>query len=211
MSITSVACASRSGMDPTQASPTYTRPPTGMAASDTSNANSDSEETEQLDCLSDSQLLERLREEISRAERQGNALSCLLVTIGNLEELSREHGSELSQRTLAYVSSALRRQLRDFDRVGRPSERELLIVLPGADAPRGEVVARRVLERLRTIKIEADGKRAPLRISVGLAAWREGTSAEDLLAQTRAAAQRASGVETVSGMTTASPPALGRP
>jgi len=164
-----------------------------------------------MDCLSASGLMDRLREEISRAARQGTALSCLLVTIGNLEELDREHGGELSQRTLLYVGTALRRQLRDFDRIGRPGERELVLVLPGADGPRGEVVARRVLERLRTIKIEADGKRQPLRISVGLAAWREGADAEELLAQTRAAAQRASGVEISSGVAAASPPALGRP
>lgn len=164
-----------------------------------------------MDCLSASELTTRLREEINRAERHGTALSCLLVQIGNIEELSREHGSELAQRTLAYVASALRRQMRDFDRIGRPGERELVVVLPGADGPHGEVVARRVLERLRTIKIEADGRRRPLRISVGLAAWRQGTSAEDLLSQTRAAAERASGTEVSAGTASASPPALGRP
>ena len=108
------------------------------------------------------------------------------------------------------MASALRRQLRDFDRIGRPGERELLVVLPGADSPRGEVVARRVLDRLRSIKIEADGKRRPLRISVGLAAWREGVDGEELIARARAAAQRASG-EVPSSGATASPPALGRP
>ena len=90
------------------------------------------------------------------------------------------------------------------------ANRGLLVVLPGADSPRGEAVARRVLERLRTIKIEADGKRRPLRISVGLAAWGEGVTAEDLIAQTRAAAQRAAGTDVARG-TAASPPALGRP
>jgi diguanylate cyclase (GGDEF)-like protein len=182
-----------------------------MAASDTTETSSHPDNGEQMDCLSASELTDRIREEISRAGRQGTALSCLLVTIGNLEELTREHGSELSERTLAYVGRALQRQLRDFDRIGRPSDRELLVVLPGADGPRGEVVARRVLERLRTIKIEAEGKRQPLRISVGLAAWREGISAEDLLAHARAAAQRAAGVEVSSGAATVSPPALGRP
>ena len=162
-------------------------------------------------CLSAPALMERLEEEISRAARHGTPLSCLLVTIGNLEELSREHGSELSERTLAYVGSALRRQMRRFDQIGQPSDSELLVVLPGADGPRGEIVARRVLDRLRTIKVDADGTRRPLRISVGLAAWRESLSGEDLLAQTRAAARADQVGDTSSGITTASPPALGRP
>jgi diguanylate cyclase (GGDEF)-like protein len=181
-----------------------------MAASDP-NPNSDPTSGGQIACLSASALAERLEEEINRAGRHGTPLSCLLVTIGNLDELAREHGGELLERTLAYVASALWRQLRRFDRVGRPSEGELLVVLPGADGPRGEIVARRVLERLRTIKLEADGMRRPLRISVGLAAWREDLSAEDLLAQTRAAAQRGLVSDATSGIATASPPALGRP
>jgi diguanylate cyclase (GGDEF)-like protein len=139
-------------------------------------------------CLSAPALQQLLEEEIKRAERHDTALSCLLVVIDNLDELSREHGSELPEQTLAYVGGALRRELRQFDRVGRPSDSELLIVLPGADGPRGEIVARRVLDRLRTIKVEAEGIRRPLRVSVGLASWREDDSGEDLLSQTRAAA-----------------------
>src|SRR5580698_9490000 len=92
-------------------------------------------------------LSERLAEEISRAERHGTHLSCLLVIIENLDEMAREHGGELREQTLGYVAGALRRELRRFDRIGRPSDRELLIVLPGADGPRGEMVARRVLDR----------------------------------------------------------------
>ena len=165
----------------------------------------------EVECLSAAALSARMNEEISRAGRHGMPLACLLVTIGNLEELSREHGPELPARTLAYVSRALLPQLRDFDRIGRPSDNELLVLLPGADGPRGEIVARRVLDRLRTIKIEAAGERRPLRISVGLAAWHENLSAEDLLAQTRAAAQRGFSGEPPTGATAVSPPALGRP
>jgi diguanylate cyclase (GGDEF)-like protein len=200
-------------MDPTQPSAlrTLVRHTTGMAASDTSDPDPQLQGAEQIETISAFELQERLREEINRAGRQGTPLACLLVTIGNLEELSRVHSSDLSERTLAYIGSALRRQLRDFDRIGRPSERELFVILPGADGPRAETVARRVLVRLRTIKIEADGKRRPLRVSVGLAAWREGVSDQELLAQTRAAASRAAGVEPPLGGVTVSPPALGRP
>ena len=157
------------------------------------------------DCLTPAALGERLEEEIGRAERYGTGLSCLLVAIDNLDELAREHDGALREQTIDYVASALRRELRRFDRVGRvgPSglggqgaqgreggwaaAADLLIVLPGADGPRGEIVARRALERVRTIKVEAAGTRQPLEISVGLAAWQQDASAEALLARARAA------------------------
>ena len=148
-------------------------------------------------CLSAQGLTERMEEEINRAGRHGTPLSCLVVVIENLNELRTAHGSELSEQTLVYVSEALRHELRRFDRVGRPSEGELAVLLPGADGPRGEIVARRALARMRAIKVEADGERRPLRVSVGLAAWREDVDGEELLAQTRAAARRENGLETI--------------
>jgi diguanylate cyclase (GGDEF)-like protein len=147
------------------------------------------------DWLPAAALGERIDEEIKRAERHGTHLSCLLVVIENLEELAREHGGELREQTLGYVAAALRGELRRFDRIGRPSEPELLIVLPGADGPRGEMVARRVLDRLRAIKVEARGARRPLRVAVGLAAWQDGVGADELLVRTRAASQVANGEE----------------
>jgi diguanylate cyclase (GGDEF)-like protein len=147
----------------------------------------------EVECLSAPALRERVDEEIVRAERHGTQLSCLLVVIDEFEEVVHEQGAELREQTLSYVAGALGRELRRFDRIGRPSELELLIVLPGADGPRGEMVARRVLDRLRTIKLEAQGARRPLRVSVGLAAWRDESSAEDLLTRTRAAAHGGTG------------------
>src|SRR5205085_11292146 len=126
-----------------------------MAASDTT-VSSDPLSTELSSCLSAAALSERLDEEIGRAERHGTQLGCLRLVIDNLGEISRELGGDLPQQTLAYVGGALRRELRRFDRIGRPRDDELLIVLPGADGPRGEMVARRILERVRTIKVEAD-------------------------------------------------------
>lgn len=143
-----------------------------------------------LDCLPARALAERLEEEISRAGRHGTPLSCLLVAIDDLPQLAARHGRELPEQALAYAGPALLRELRRFDRVGRPSATELLVILPGADGPRGEIVARRVIDRLRAIKIETDGVRRPLRVSVGLAAWREDLDGRQLLAQTRLAARR---------------------
>jgi diguanylate cyclase (GGDEF)-like protein len=140
-----------------------------------------------IEYLSAPALRERLEEEVNRAGRHGTALSCLLLDIEDLREVRRAHGEELAERVLAYVELALRRELRRFDRVGRPTAGELLVVLPGADGPRGEVVARRVLDRLRAIKLESAGERRSLRVAVGLAPWRAGMSAAALLAGARTA------------------------
>jgi diguanylate cyclase (GGDEF)-like protein len=134
-----------------------------------------------------------LAEEIDRARREDTSLSCLLLRLEDLEELRSRYGSELPDQALDYLEGTLRRELRRSDRVGRPSYGELLVILPGADGPQGEIVARRVLDRLRTVKVEADGVRHPLRISAALAVWRAQLSSEELLAETRTAARLCSG------------------
>jgi GGDEF domain-containing protein len=175
-----------------------------MAASDIT-PRSDRPPAAEADCLAPAALLARLEEEISRAERHGTGLSCLLLKIENLEEMAREHGGELREQTVAYVAGALRRELRRFDRIGqldhagedeqgeRDDGRDLLIILPGADSPRGEIVARRALERLRTIKVEAAGTRRALQVSVGLVAWRQDVGAEALLTLARTAVRSVNG------------------
>jgi diguanylate cyclase (GGDEF)-like protein len=146
-------------------------------------------------CLAAPALAQRVDEEIARAERHGTALSCLLVGVEDAPSLRREHGRELFERALAYVGLALRREFRRFDRVGRLSGHEHLVVLPGADGARGEVVARRTLARLRAIKLEVHGERSPLRVSVGIATWRQGLTAGELIAEARQAAGRRAAVE----------------
>jgi diguanylate cyclase (GGDEF)-like protein len=155
--------------------------------------------------LTPSALRERLDEEIVRAERYGAGLSCLLVSFENLEEVSRQHGADLREQMLDYVAGALSGELRRFDRVGRiggrDSNSDLLVILPGTDSPRGEIVARRALERLRTIKVEAGGTRLALEVSVGLAAWRKDVSADELLDLARAAVNSPAAENGASGST----------
>lgn len=143
-----------------------------------------------LRCLLEAPELElRLQEEIARAGRQGTALSCLLVSVRDTDGPAREHDRQLDDEALAYLATALSRQLRRFDRVGRTAGGELVVVLPGADERRGEIVARRALGRLHSIKLEIAGERRPLPISVGIAGWQEGLTAERLLLAARLAAQ----------------------
>jgi len=159
-----------------------------MAASDSQNPTRTPRD--RRDPLSPAELTARLEEEVNRAARHRSALTCLLVSLDDVEQLARAHGESMPAQALAYLGDALGRQLRCFDRVGNAGEGELLVVLPGADEQRGEIVARRALGRLHAVKVEVEGERRPLRISMGIAAWREGLTGEQLLLQTRLAAQR---------------------
>ncbi len=159
-----------------------------MAASDD---NSHEPPGDSVELLLPCALAERVREEVNRASRHGTALSCVNLDLEELDEIARLHGSGLAEHTVAYACLALRHELRDFDRVGRAAERELIVLLPGADGPRGELVARRLLTRLRAIKLEAhDGERRAMRMVAGVATWYRGMSAETLLDHARAAAGR---------------------
>lgn len=140
------------------------------------------------ECLPAAELGERLDEEIARAERHGTPFSCLLVSVDDIERLSSLYGAELPERALAYLAQALERQLRRFDRVGCPAPGQLLILLPGADERRAEMVARRALGRLHAVKIELDGPPRPLHVSIGIAQWHDGLGAEQLIGRARLAA-----------------------
>lgn len=135
-------------------------------------------------------LVERVEEEIARAERHRTALSCLLVGVEDLQKIEQSHGKSLSEQAVAYVGLTLRRELRRYDRVGPTGKQEYLVVLPGADSGRGEVVARRALARLRAVKIEAEDVRRALSVSVGIATWRKGQTAEEMIVEARTAAGR---------------------
>ncbi|HEX5308231.1 MAG TPA: GGDEF domain-containing protein [Solirubrobacteraceae bacterium] len=149
-----------------------------MAATDSYNDSSSGADAGELQA--------RLDEEVSRAERMGTALSCLLVSV-DAEALREQQAAELCEQAIAYMAEALRRQLRRFDRVGRLSEAELLVLLPGADGTHAEVVARRALARLRAVKLDTAGGRHPIGVAIGLGSWSAGQSAAQLLDLTRLA------------------------
>lgn len=138
--------------------------------------------------LSDEELRERLEEEVGRAARHGTALCCLLLRLDDFQEIAQAHGAALSERALLHAGETLLGQLRRFDRVGRPRQDELLIVLPGAAGIEGEAVARRALRRLRAIKIEVDHVRRALGVCIGIAAWRSPWNASQLIEEARRAA-----------------------
>jgi diguanylate cyclase (GGDEF)-like protein len=162
--------------------------PSGPGARSSQRRAAERGRTAPMRCLSASELHERVEEEINRATRHGTSLCCLLLRLDNFQEISQSHGDGLSERALMHAGETLLSELRRFDRIGRPLEDELAVVLPGAASSQGEAVARRALRRLRAIKIEVDLVRRPLCVSIGIAAWRTPWDAQQLIDEARSAA-----------------------
>jgi diguanylate cyclase (GGDEF)-like protein len=138
-------------------------------------------------CLNEAAMATRLDEEINRSRRQGTPLSCLLLTLDDLEAIALRHGAPMSEQVLGHVGTVLRREFRRFDRVAYLGRGEFAIVLAGTGGTPAEVAARRALERVHAVKLEQAGERRPLRSSIGLGEWHDSQGAWELVAAARAA------------------------
>lgn len=120
-----------------------------------------------------------LATEVQRSQRQGHALSCCFLDLDGFKRVNDSRGHLEGNRVLAAVGPALIESGRRYDVVGRFGGDEFLVVLPET----GGRAAKRVADRLRAQAegaiAEATG--AELGVSIGVAEWASGYSANDLL------------------------------
>lgn len=116
-----------------------------------------------------------LDSEISRARRQGRALSLLLIDVDDFKLYNDRFGHLAGDAALGRVAEALRRACRrDIDTAYRYGGDEFILVLPEADRADAEGIA----ARARTL-IEEDG--ISLTVSVGIASLRNGQDLKALI------------------------------
>jgi diguanylate cyclase (GGDEF)-like protein len=137
------------------------------------------------------ELQRRLREEVARAARNGTALATLAIVIENLDDVVHDGDGSLRDRTTAYLADTLASELRAYDRVGQWPGGALVVILPGADAIEAERVARRLLARIRSVKLEIGGERHPLTVTIGFANFAAEATGDDLLLRALSAARHA--------------------
>ncbi|MEK6256895.1 MAG: diguanylate cyclase [Chloroflexota bacterium] len=103
--------------------------------------------------------------EISRSQREGFPLSVAMIEIINLEGIEKEHGPEIRDQILRYVSSAVRANVRIYDILGRWIGAKFLLMLPNTNMEDVSVLVERVFQSIETITIELPD-RSRLKIDV---------------------------------------------
>lgn len=112
---------------------------------------------------------QRLREEFSRAERQGGSLSLLMIDVDTFKEVNDHYGHAAGDMVLREIASAIKRNLRNYDLVARLGGDEFAIILPDV----GFQDAYRVAEKIRTAAAQLlyPGIQGKVTLSIGIACY----------------------------------------
>lgn len=107
--------------------------------------------------------------ELSLANRQGSALSLLMLDIDYFKAVNDRYGHAVGDLALRFVADMLMQKKRPYDWAGRWGGEEFLLVLPKANLEEAARVAERIRASLEATPLGlADGREVPLRLSLGV-------------------------------------------
>ncbi len=92
---------------------------------------------------------ERLMREVARAEREGTALSVVLMDLDHFKQVNDIHGHQIGDLVLRETADRLRGAAREGEIIGRVGGEEFAWIIPCASAPQAHAAAERIREAIR--------------------------------------------------------------
>lgn len=138
--------------------------------------------------------VERLEEEIKRAERYGKRLSLIMSDIDHFKEYNDLNGHPAGDEVLSGVASCLKEGIRGQDLLARYGGEEFSIILPETGKDKAHLLAERIRELVRgkVFPFESDQPGGDLTMSFGVATYPEdAVTSGDLVKKADAALYRA--------------------
>jgi len=122
--------------------------------------------------------LDVFERERNHAARNGTELSLLLLDLDHFKHVNDNHGHDVGDEVLKYVSATIKHRLRKTDLACRLGGEEFGILLPGASLDRAISIAETIRKNIADVPYTREDKLIPLSISIGAAEF--GFDGEDL-------------------------------
>jgi diguanylate cyclase (GGDEF)-like protein len=108
--------------------------------------------------------------EFKRALRYDRPLTALMIDIDHFKIVNDTHGHSVGDETLFDISRCIHKELRETDILGRYGGDEFTAILPETNLEQAQVIAKRLCEQLRRIKIKGSTENGPeITASIGIA------------------------------------------
>ena len=118
-------------------------------------------------------LQHRLEQEVTRAQRYRQPLSCLFVDADHFKQINDDHGHACGDQVLTALAQRLRARLRTSDLPTRYGGEEFAVLLPQTDAENARVLAHEICTGIAAEPIALDtGEEIRVTVSIGVAAAR---------------------------------------
>ena len=119
-------------------------------------------------------IIDHLRREARRTDREKAALAVLLVDIDHFKQVNDTYGHGVGDVVLQEAGQRMRSVLRDYETIGRYGGEEFLIVLSKADLAVGRQVGERIRGVVGCSPIVHGTTSVDVKVSVGLASTEAG-------------------------------------
>ena len=134
---------------------------------------------------------DRLKQEISRADRENDSLSVGMLDIDHFKKINDTYGHQVGDEALVAFTRCIQNELREYDCVGRYGGEEFLVIAPGAIGLGRESLYERLRARVAGTEIATNEGSISLTVSIGAAPGTGQTRGDTLIAVADAALYQA--------------------
>ncbi|MFP4213059.1 MAG: diguanylate cyclase [Desulfohalobiaceae bacterium] len=136
-------------------------------------------------------ILELLRQELDRADREKNQLSLAMLDIDHFKCINDQYGHQVGDLVLQECVRRSDEVLRKYDLLGRFGGEEFLLLLPNTNLDQAQKICARVKENICSQPIKTQGQEISCSISMGVTVWDRQSSLDQLIMQVDAAMYQA--------------------
>lgn len=112
----------------------------------------------------------RLKEELSRAQRQGSGLTCLLIDLDRFKQINDQHGHLAGDMALREAAQRVDHHIRGSDAAARFGGDEFIVLAPGISTEQVAALAERIRLTVCETPLEiSPGLKLNLTVSIGVA------------------------------------------